>query len=87
MPGRTTGASFRSPTAEIAYAGKKLKPIVLEDLIMIAELDGEPVAFMMTLPDVNEVLKPMRRQAVPVRLGQAAVVAAQAATRPTCACR
>ena len=39
---------------EIAYAGKKLKPIVFEDLIRIAEVDGEPVAFMMTLPDINE---------------------------------
>lgn len=44
---------------EIAYAGKKIKPIVREDLIMIAEYDGVPVAFMMTLPDLNEVLKPM----------------------------
>jgi hypothetical protein len=40
--------------AEIAYGGKKLKPIVYEDLIRIAEVDGEPVAFMMTLPDLNE---------------------------------
>jgi hypothetical protein len=39
--------------SEIAYAGKKLKPIVFEDLIRVAELDGEPVAFMMTLPDLN----------------------------------
>ena len=44
---------------EIAYAGKKFKPIVREDLIMIAEYEGEPVAFMMTLPDLNEQLKPM----------------------------
>lgn len=43
--------------SEIAYAGKKLKPIVFEDLIRIAEVDGEPVAFMMTLPDLNEKLK------------------------------
>lgn len=41
--------------AEIAYAGKKLKPIVFEDLIRIAEVDGEPVGFMMTLPDLNEL--------------------------------
>ncbi|GGE78517.1 N-acetyltransferase [Sphingomonas prati] len=41
--------------AEIAYAGKKLKPVVFEDLIMIAEVEGEPVAFMMTLPDLNEL--------------------------------
>ncbi len=40
--------------AEIAYAGKKLKPIVYEDLIRVAEVDGEPVAFMMTIPDLNE---------------------------------
>jgi GNAT superfamily N-acetyltransferase len=39
--------------AEIAYAGKKLKPIVFEDLIRVAEYDGEPVAFMLTLPDLN----------------------------------
>lgn len=43
--------------AEIAYAGKKLKPIVYEDLIRVAEVDGEPVAFMMTIPDLNEKLK------------------------------
>jgi hypothetical protein len=47
--------------SEIAYAGKKLKPIVLEDLIMVAEYDSgsgfEPVAFMMGLPDVNEFLR------------------------------
>ena len=42
--------------SEIAYAGKKLKPIVFEDLIRIAEYDGEPVAFMITLPDFNEKL-------------------------------
>ena len=39
---------------EIAHTGKKLKPLVREDLIMIAELEGRPEAFMMTLPDLNE---------------------------------
>lgn len=43
--------------AEIAHTGKKLRPLVREDLIMIAELEGRPVAFMMTLPDVNEPIK------------------------------
>ncbi len=41
---------------EIAYVGKKLKPIVYEDLIMITEYDGEPIAFMIVLPNLNEVL-------------------------------
>ena len=43
--------------AEIAYAGKKLKPIIVEDLVKIAEVDGEPVAFMITIPDLNEMIK------------------------------
>ena len=42
--------------AEIAYAGKKMRPLVREELIRIAEVDGEPAAFMMTLPDMNEVI-------------------------------
>lgn len=50
---------------EIAYAGKKFKPIVHGDLIMIAEYDGEPVAFMMTLPDLNEAIKPMNGKLFP----------------------
>lgn len=41
---------------EVAYAGKKLKPIIHEELNMIAELDGKPVAFMLTFPDINDVL-------------------------------
>ena len=44
---------------EIKDVGVKLKPIVFNDLIRIAELDGKPVAFMITLPDLNEALKPM----------------------------
>ena len=43
--------------SEIAYVGKKLKPLVKDDLVMIAELEGEPVAFMMTLPDLNGPIK------------------------------
>jgi len=42
---------------EIAYTAKKLKPLVKADLVLFAEYDGEPVAFMMTLPDLNEVQK------------------------------
>lgn len=45
--------------AEIAHVGKKLKPLVREDLIMIAEVEGKPVAFMITLPDLNEAIAPL----------------------------
>ena len=51
--------------SEIAYAGKKLKPIVLEDMILIAEYDGEPVAFMMALPDINEFLVDLKGELFP----------------------
>ena len=51
--------------AEIAYAGKKFKPVVFEDLIMIAEYDGEPVAFMMTLPNLNEAIAPLKGSLFP----------------------
>jgi hypothetical protein len=51
--------------AEIAFAGKKLKPIVLEDLILVAEYDGEPVAFMMGLPDVNEFIMDLKGELFP----------------------
>lgn len=44
---------------EIDDVGKKLKPIVFNDLIRIAEVDGEPVAFMITLPDLNEAIAPL----------------------------
>ncbi|MEP2735686.1 MAG: N-acetyltransferase [Erythrobacter sp.] len=42
---------------EIAYVGKKLRPIIFEPLNMIAEVDGEPMAFMLTFPDINSVLQ------------------------------
>jgi hypothetical protein len=51
--------------AEIAFAGKKLKPIVFEDMIRIAELDGEPVAFMMTLPDLNLLMRDLGGDLLP----------------------
>lgn len=50
---------------EIAYVGKKLKPIVFEDMIRIAEFDGEPVAFMITLPDVNEMTRDLNGRLFP----------------------
>lgn len=48
--------------AEVAYAARKLKPIIFEDLVRIAEVDegsGEgfrPAAFMLTIPDINQLI-------------------------------
>ena len=51
--------------AEIKYAGKKLKPIIFNELVRIAELDGEPVAFMLTIPDINELIKDLNGELFP----------------------
>ena len=51
--------------AEIAYAGKKLKPIIVQDLVKIAEVDGEPAAFMITIPDLNEMIRDLNGSLFP----------------------
>ena len=59
--------------AEIAYASKKLKPIIYEDLVRIAEVASgsepgasfEPVAFMLTLPDINELIRDLNGELFP----------------------
>ena len=50
---------------EMRDVGVKLKPIVFNDLIRIAELDGRPVAFMITLPDLNEAIAPLNGKLFP----------------------
>jgi GNAT superfamily N-acetyltransferase len=51
--------------SEIAYAGKKLKPIIYNELVRVAEYEGEPVAFMITLPDINELIKDLNGELFP----------------------
>ena len=50
---------------EIAYTGVKLRPIIHEELNMIAEVDGRPVAFMLVFPDVNHVLSKINGKLFP----------------------
>ncbi|MEM7665083.1 MAG: N-acetyltransferase [Pseudomonadota bacterium] len=42
--------------SEVQHTGVKLRPVIHEELNMIAEVDGRPVAFMLTFPDVNDAL-------------------------------
>jgi GNAT superfamily N-acetyltransferase len=42
---------------EMLWMGKRLKPLVISDLIQIVEVKGEPVGFTMNLPNYNRVLK------------------------------
>lgn len=43
--------------AEFEWLARELKPLVQPDLVRLALLDGEPVGFIMTLPDDNPVLR------------------------------
>ena len=51
--------------AEIKYAGKKLRPIIFNELVRVAEVDREPVAFMLTIPDINELTKDLNGELFP----------------------
>ena len=43
--------------AEIDHMAKELKPAVDPELVLIAEKAGQPIAFSLTLPDLNQALK------------------------------
>lgn len=45
---------------EIDFLAARLKPLLQEGLVWIAETPNEPVGFMLCLPDYNEALKPLR---------------------------
>ncbi|WP_374408138.1 N-acetyltransferase [Pelagerythrobacter sp.] len=51
--------------AEIAYGAKKLKPLIRDEMVRIAEVDGRPVAFMLSLPDINEPLARIKGKLFP----------------------
>ncbi len=44
-------------SAEVKHGAKSLKPVVKPYRTMICEYDGEPVAFMLTIPDVNHKIR------------------------------
>lgn len=54
--------------ADIDFMAARLKPLLVEDLVLLAETPGEPVGFMMTLPDFNEALRPLKGHLLTPRL-------------------
>lgn len=50
---------------EKIYGAKKLRPLIIAECNMIAEVDGEPAAFMLSVPDVNEKLMGMGGSLLP----------------------
>ncbi|MGW8374813.1 GNAT family N-acetyltransferase [Streptomyces sp. ODS28] len=45
---------------EFAHLAARLKPLVRRGLALFAEVDGEPVAFALGVPDLNQALRPVR---------------------------
>ncbi len=45
---------------DIDFMAARLKPLLAEDIMLLAETPAEPVAFMMSLPDFNEAMKPLK---------------------------
>ncbi len=56
---------------EFEHLARDMKAIVKPDLLLIAEVKGEPVAFSMTLPNANEVLKHLNGRLFPFGLFKA----------------
>jgi hypothetical protein len=51
--------------AEFQHLGKDLKMLVDEDLVSFASVDGEPAAFMVLLPNINEVIRDLNGRLLP----------------------
>jgi hypothetical protein len=50
---------------EFQHLGKDLKMLVDENLMSIAAVDGEPAAFMVLLPNINEVIRDLNGRLLP----------------------
>jgi GNAT superfamily N-acetyltransferase len=51
---------------EFAFMAARLAPLIIEDLALIAEIAGEPIGLMLSLPDYNEALKPLNGRLWPL---------------------
>ena len=51
--------------AEFEHLGKDLKLLVDENLVKIADVDGEPAAFMVMLPNINEAIRDLNGRLLP----------------------
>ena len=46
--------------AEMDFLAARLKPLLMEGLVWLAEVGNEPVGFLLALPDYNMALKPLQ---------------------------
>lgn len=51
--------------AEIDAAAKDLKPLLNEDLVFFAEIDGNPIGMVLAMPDYNQIFRTMKGRLFP----------------------
>ena len=50
---------------DFRHAAKDMKSMVDPDFLLIAEMDGKPIGFSLTIPDFNQALQPLRGRLFP----------------------
>jgi len=50
---------------EFMFAAGELKPLLIPELCMVAEVQGEPAGFSLSIPDFNQTLKKMKGRLFP----------------------
>lgn len=62
----------RMTDAEFDHMARHLLPVIVPEMLLLAESEGQPVGFSLTLPDVNEAIRPLNgrltRWGIPVGL-------------------
>jgi GNAT superfamily N-acetyltransferase len=53
---------------EVDFMAERLKPLLMEGLIWLAEVGSEPVAFLLAMPDYNVALKPLQGRLLTPRI-------------------
>jgi hypothetical protein len=56
--------------AETVSMGKRLKPLIVPELMIMAEVNGKPAAFIVSLPDYNQVLGKINGSLGPVGIAK-----------------
>ena len=51
--------------AEFEHLGKDLKMLADEELVKIAQVDGKPAAFIVLLPNINEIIQDLNGRLLP----------------------
>lgn len=51
--------------AEAAHASKSMRPLIRDYMVRVCEYDGEPAAFMITLPNINALIQDLDGRLLP----------------------